>query len=24
VIGRWIYQGELGRTLDVLRGDSRV
>ncbi|HEU0193144.1 MAG TPA: hypothetical protein VFQ71_03035, partial [Gaiellales bacterium] len=24
VIGRWIYQGELARTLDVLRGDSRV
>jgi indole-3-glycerol phosphate synthase len=23
VIGRWIYAGELARTLDVLRGDSR-
>jgi hypothetical protein len=23
VIGRWIYSGELARTLDVLRGDSR-
>ena len=23
VIGRWIYDGELARTLDVLRGDSR-